>query len=110
MNPHVATPTASAQGQAGTPGSAPRAYLNLIGGRWTAASSGRTTENRNPARTGDLIGTFPASDAGDLDRAVGAAAKAFQSWRLVPAPRRAEVLYRTAEILRASGRRTWPAR
>ena len=100
MNPHVATPTAAAQGQAGTPGSAPRAYLNLIGGQWVPAASGRTNENRNPARTDDIVGTFPASDAGDLDRAVQAAAKAFERWRLTPAPRRAEVLYRTAEILR----------
>jgi aldehyde dehydrogenase (NAD+) len=100
MNPQVATPAASALSQAGRPGSAPRSYLNLIGGKWVAASSGRTTENRNPARTSDVLGTFPASDAGDLDRAVQAAAKAFESWRLVPPPRRAEVLYRTAEILR----------
>ena len=100
MNPQVATPSAGPQGQVGTPGSAPRVYLNRIGGQWVPASSGKSFENRNPARTTDLIGTFPSSDAGDVDRAVKAAAKAFESWRLVPAPRRAEILFRTGEILR----------
>jgi acyl-CoA reductase-like NAD-dependent aldehyde dehydrogenase len=101
MNPQVASPSAGAKSQAGTPGSAPRAYLNRIGGEWVPAASDKTFENRNPARTSDLVGTFPDSDAGDVDRAVKAAAKAFESWRLTPAPRRAEALVRTGEILRA---------
>lgn len=100
MNPQVATPSAGAQSQVGTPGSAPRAYLNRIGDQWVPAASGKSFENRNPARASDLVGTFPDSDSGDVDRAVKAAAKAFESWRLVPAPGRAELLFRTAEILR----------
>jgi len=79
---------------------APRAYLNLIGGKWVPAGSGRTFENRNPARSSDLIGTFPDSGSEDVDEAVRAARKAFPAWRLVPAPRRAEIIYRAAEILR----------
>ena len=35
--------------------SAPRAYLNLIGGKWVPARSGKTFENRNPARPSDLV-------------------------------------------------------
>src|SRR5258705_1933868 len=77
-----------------------RAYLNLIGGKWVPARSGRTFENRNPARSSDLIGTFPESGSEDVDEAVRAARKAFAAWRLVPAPRRAEIIYRAAEILR----------
>jgi acyl-CoA reductase-like NAD-dependent aldehyde dehydrogenase len=74
-------------------------HKNLIGGKWTAARNGKIFENRNPADTGDLVGTFPASGAQDVDEAVNAAKQAFQSWRLVPAPKRAEILYRTGELL-----------
>ncbi len=37
---------------------------------------------------------------GDTDRAVAAAHEAYQSWRLYPAPKRAEILFRVAEALR----------
>src|SRR5690349_8698846 len=77
-----------------------RAYLNRIGGAWVPARSGKTFEDRNPARPSDLIGTFPASSAQDVEDAVAAASKAFATWRLVPAPRRAEIILRAAEILR----------
>jgi alpha-ketoglutaric semialdehyde dehydrogenase len=73
-------------------------YRNYIGGEWVPAASGRTTENHNPA-TGALLGHFPQSDQTDVDRAVAAAAAAFRTWRLHPAPRRGEILYRVAEIL-----------
>ena len=43
---------------------------------------------------------FPASGPEDVDAAVQAARKAFASWRLVPAPKRGEVLYRVGELLR----------
>ncbi|MEO6830099.1 MAG: aldehyde dehydrogenase family protein [Acidobacteriaceae bacterium] len=78
---------------------ADRNFKNLIGGRWAAAASRKTFENRNPADPGDLVGVFPASDVRDVDAAVAAARAAFPDWRLVPAPRRAEILYRTGELL-----------
>jgi len=74
-------------------------YQNLIGGKWRAASSRKTFENRNPADRDDLLGTFPASGKEDVSAAVEAARQAFATWRLVPAPRRAEILYRTGELL-----------
>jgi aldehyde dehydrogenase (NAD+) len=46
-----------------------------------------------------LIGAFPSSDAEDVALAVEAAKKAFAEWRLVPAPKRAEILYRTGYLL-----------
>src|SRR3954451_20788612 len=58
-----------------------------------------TFESRCPA-TGDLIGTFPRSTAEDVDRAVAAAKAAYEDWRLVPAPRRGEILFRFAELVR----------
>ena len=99
MNPEVLASTAEAT-RAGSSDPGPRAYLNRIGGAWKAARSGKTYENRNPARPTDLIGTFPDSSAEDVDDAVAAASKAFASWRLVPAPRRAEIILRGAELLR----------
>jgi acyl-CoA reductase-like NAD-dependent aldehyde dehydrogenase len=78
---------------------AARTYKNLIGGQWVAARSGKTFENLNPADTRDVVGIFQASDAGDVADAVEAAARAFETWRLVPAPKRAEILYRTGELL-----------
>jgi aldehyde dehydrogenase (NAD+) len=75
-------------------------FKNYIDGKWLAAQSGKTFENRNPADRNDLIGVFPASGAEDADSAVQAAKKAFSSWRLVPAPKRGEILYRVGELLR----------
>ena len=73
---------------------------NYIGGSWLDAASGKTFENRNPTNRDELIGLFPASGAEDVDAAVQAAKKAFPSWRVVPAPKRGELLYRVGELLR----------
>ena len=77
----------------------PRVFKNYINGEWLESASGRAFENRNPADSDELVGMFPASTAEDVDAAVDAAAEAFKSWRLVPAPKRAEILYRAAETL-----------
>jgi aldehyde dehydrogenase (NAD+) len=77
-----------------------RDYRNYIDGKWVASKSGQTFENRNPADQDDLIGTFQESNAGDVNAAVDAAERAYESWRLTPAPKRAEFLYRAGEILR----------
>ena len=74
-------------------------YRNYIAGEWVAPSSGSYIENRNPADTRDMVGRFPASNAEDVDRAVSAAADAFNKWRKTPAPRRAEILFTAGEIL-----------
>jgi len=75
-------------------------FSNYIDGKWQPAKSSKTFENRSPANHNDLIGLFPASDAADVDAAVSAAKKAFASWRLVPAPKRGEILYRVGELLK----------
>jgi acyl-CoA reductase-like NAD-dependent aldehyde dehydrogenase len=56
-------------------------------------------EDRNPANTDELVGIFPASTAEDVALAVDAAKAAYEKWRLVPAPKRAEMLFHAAEIL-----------
>jgi len=73
-------------------------YKNFINGEWVSSQSGELFENRNPANTDDLIGLFQKSNQADVQRAIDAAEAAFQEWRLVPAPRRAEVLYRAAQL------------
>jgi len=78
---------------------APKVYKNFIDGEWTDARGHAAIENRNPANTDDLVGMFPASTADDVNHAVDAAAEAYKKWRLVPAPKRAEILFRAAELL-----------
>jgi alpha-ketoglutaric semialdehyde dehydrogenase len=77
-----------------------KSYMNLIGGNWVAAATGKTFQNVNPADHSDIVGEFPASGAEDVDLAVAAAKKAFATWRLTPAPKRAEILYRAGQLLR----------
>ena len=77
----------------------PRVFKNYINGEWVESVSARAFENRNPANTEELVGLFPASTSEDVDAAVDAAREAYESWRLVPAPKRAEILYRAAETL-----------
>jgi aldehyde dehydrogenase (NAD+) len=79
--------------------SEPQTYKNLIGGRWVEPADGRTTENRNPADTRELVGSFPESDERDVAAAVEAAQKAYAKWRLVPAPKRGEILFKAAQLL-----------
>ena len=76
-----------------------KVFKNFIDGEWVEASTGETFENRNPADTRDLVGIFQKSAQADVDAAVAAAKQAFTKWRLVPAPRRAEMVFRAAEIL-----------
>ena len=74
-------------------------YHNLIGGQWLPAASGKTILNLDPADHSDVIGAFPSSHAEDVAQAVAAAKKAFAAWRLVPAPKRAEILVRAGNNL-----------
>jgi aldehyde dehydrogenase (NAD+) len=77
----------------------PLTCQNYINGEWVPARSGATLESRNPADGRELVATCPRSGADDADAAVAAARKAFSSWRLVPAPTRAELIYRVGELL-----------
>jgi acyl-CoA reductase-like NAD-dependent aldehyde dehydrogenase len=73
-----------------------KTFQNYIGGEWVDSASGETFETTNPA-TGETIGVFPRSSVEDVDRAVEAAKDAYERWRLVPAPRRAEILFRVGQ-------------
>ncbi len=71
---------------------------NYIGGEWVESRSGDTFETYNPA-TEELIAPVVKSSAEDVDAAVKAAREAYKNWRLTPAPRRGEILYRVAQLL-----------
>ncbi|MGH2499559.1 MAG: aldehyde dehydrogenase family protein [Candidatus Limnocylindria bacterium] len=71
---------------------------NHIDGRWADAQSGDAFEDLNPA-DGEVIATATRSSKADVDRAVEAAKRAYDPWRLYPAPKRGEILFRAAEIM-----------
>jgi alpha-ketoglutaric semialdehyde dehydrogenase len=68
-------------------------YQNLIGGQWLPAVSGKTILNLNPADHTTWWASFPPRTPKTWPgRRRGK--KAFATWRLVPAPKRAEILMR----------------
>jgi acyl-CoA reductase-like NAD-dependent aldehyde dehydrogenase len=81
-------------------GTKTQTYHNFIGGEWVKSSSGEWFDNVNPADTTDVIGRFPRSNAHDVNAAVTAAKAAATKWRRTPAPKRAELLFNLAEIIR----------
>src|SRR2546421_7842091 len=74
------------------------ALRNYIDGRWIDAAGGETFEDIDPA-TGELIATVAKSQPADVDRAIESAKRALDSWRLFPAPKRGEILYRAGELM-----------
>ncbi len=76
-----------------------REVRNFIAGNWTDAADGRNFASLNPADTRVTIATVSLSGKVDVDRAVSTAREAFQKWRLLPAPRRGEILFRAGELL-----------
>ncbi len=77
---------------------AEKTFKNYIAGEWADSASGGTFDSLSPA-TGEKIGTFPRSGPEDVDRAVEAAKDAYRDWRLVPAPRRGEIIFRFARLV-----------
>ena len=68
--------------------------MNFIGGKWVAARSGRTMEDRNPADAEDLLGEVARSEADDVADAVEAAKAAYHDWFAIPMPARGDFLLR----------------
>src|SRR5260370_19241639 len=78
---------------------APRIFKNFINGEWLESRSWKAYENRNPANSEELVGMFVSSTAEDADADGDGAKEAYKAWRLFPAPKRAEILFRAAELL-----------
>jgi aldehyde dehydrogenase (NAD+) len=72
---------------------------NFIQGAWVNSKSGETFPSINPANTDETIGMVSKSGREDVDDAVKAAREAYEGWRLTPAPRRGEILFKAAELL-----------
>lgn len=71
---------------------------SFIGGKWVEAATGETFPTYSPA-TEEIIAEVTRSGKKEVDAAVQAAKAAYKDWRLTPAPRRGEILYRLARLL-----------
>ncbi|MFQ3543166.1 aldehyde dehydrogenase family protein [Halobacillus rhizosphaerae] len=73
--------------------------LNFINGEWLPPSNTRYTSVINPANLQSLV-QVPLSGTEDVETAVESAKRAQKNWALVPAPQRAEVLYKVGLIMK----------
>src|SRR5258706_358018 len=69
----------------------------LIGGQWVEAASGKTFDTFNPAN-GQVLAKVAEGDAEDINRAVAAARKAFESgpWPKLTPSQRGRLLWNVA--------------
>jgi alpha-ketoglutaric semialdehyde dehydrogenase len=75
-------------------------FSSYIDGHWAQGDSGPTFKTVNPANE-SILAEIQAAGFDDLERAVEAASRAFDSWRLTPAPLRGELLYKVGELLKS---------
>ncbi len=80
---------------------ATRTYPLFINGEWKECHSAQFVENRNPARTSEILGLVPLASAQDADAAVEAAAASLPAWRRKPAPQRGAIIARAAQTMAA---------
>jgi 1-pyrroline dehydrogenase len=78
-----------------------KTYQQFIGGEFVDAADGRTAEVINPAND-KVIASVPASSAEDVDRAVGAAATAFETWKKTTPQDRSLLMLKIADALEAN--------
>lgn len=76
--------------------------LNFIGGKWVRPEEKKYFEDRNPANQKELIGFFPESGPEDVEKAVCAAEEAYPAWRLLPPPKRGEIILKAGLLLQES--------
>jgi betaine-aldehyde dehydrogenase len=75
-----------------------KSYRQFIGGEWVDAASGETLAVENPANE-QVVARVPASGEEDVDRAVKAAATAFETWRNSTPQDRMALLLKLADIV-----------
>ncbi|MEY8578512.1 aldehyde dehydrogenase family protein [Corynebacteriaceae bacterium 6-324] len=73
-------------------------YDNFIGGEWVAPADGEYMDNISPV-TGEVFCQVARSKAADIDKAVDAAEKAFETWGKTSAAERSLVLLRIADVI-----------
>lgn len=76
-----------------------RKLNNFIDGKWVDQIDVDFASVINPA-TGESIAEVPLSTESEVDKAVISAKRAQKEWALVPAPQRAEVLYRVGYLMK----------
>jgi betaine-aldehyde dehydrogenase len=76
----------------------PRTFQQFINGQLVHSAAGETLQVINPAND-EVVATVPASSAEDVDRAVKAAADAFESWQKATPQERMTALLRLADIV-----------
>ena len=77
-------------------------YEILLDGSWTTATSGPVFSNVDPASSSTVLGQVPECAAGDVTRAVNAAARDFDAWRLITGEFRSKVFFRLVQLLEQS--------
>jgi phenylacetaldehyde dehydrogenase len=72
----------------------------FINGRWTDAASGKTFQTPNPA-TGETLATIAEGDREDINRAVGAARRAFEDgpWSRMSVSERGRIIWRIGDLI-----------
>ncbi len=75
-----------------------RSYPLIIGGE--RITTDQTASSINPVRPQEIIGRFAEATVEHANQAVSAAAKAFETWRYVPATERAGYLQKVAAVMR----------
>lgn len=79
-------------------------YGHFIDNQWVNGESGETIDSTNPAN-GAFLTKIPRGTAGDVDRAVQAAARAFKTWGKTSPAERANALLKIADLLEADAER-----
>lgn len=74
------------------------ALKNFVNGQWVDSLATEYLDVPNPA-TGELLATVPVSTKEDVEQAVQAAKSAFMTWRKVPVPKRARILFKYQQLL-----------
>jgi len=75
-------------------------YKLYIDGKWVNSNSGQTFPSLNPAKPKQVLGRFQKGNEKDVEKAVEAAEKAFDSWSNIPAPKRGLILLKVAKLLK----------
>lgn len=75
-----------------------KALKNYVGGKWIEANTVKTEAVVNPA-TGEVLAYVPLSSLEDINHAIETAAEAFETWKEIPVPKRARILFKYQQLL-----------
>ena len=76
-------------------------YQNFIGGEWVAPVNGRYMDNVSPVN-GQVFCQVPRSDGADIELALDAAHRAFESWGKTSVAERSNILLKIADRIEAN--------